>query len=211
MTEIERGLLRVASDLLEYPDQSFREKIRSVEEQLASCGHPQSALMLRAVENLSRKDLKDLREEYVAIFDHNPETSLYMAWHRYGNDRGQGRAMAALNGLYRSAGFEPVAGIMPDYLPVMLEFVSVADDWAIDVILDGFGAELDELIRQLQEINSDYALILEAALGPLRNAKPDFFKPRTGPDATIRPMARPEQEFVPPELHMRFYDRHSRN
>ena len=48
--------------------------------------------------------------------------------------------MAALNALpYRAAGFEPMkGGSLPDYLPRMLEFMAVCDDWAVETMLDGF-------------------------------------------------------------------------
>lgn len=85
------------------------------------------------------KGLSRLREEHVAIFDMDSKCSLSLAWHRYGDDPRLGRALAGLNELYRDAGFEPVQGLLPDYLPLVLEFFAAAPDWARVVLLDGFG------------------------------------------------------------------------
>lgn len=45
-----------------------------------------------------------------------------------GDDPRLGRALAGLNELYRDAGFEPVQGLLPDYLPLVLEFFAAAPD-----------------------------------------------------------------------------------
>lgn len=136
------------------------------------------------------------QEDYVRVFDHDPSASLYLAWHRYGNDRGQGRAMAALNGLYRVAGFEPLPGGLPDYLPRVLEFLSVCEDWAAEALLDGFGPELAALETRLAELGCAQAPLVRLALKGPRRDWPERFRPRTH-DSTRRPMADPEPEFSP--------------
>ncbi|MBD5608047.1 MAG: nitrate reductase molybdenum cofactor assembly chaperone [Desulfovibrio sp.] len=202
MTEADRSFLALGADLLEYPDDDFFEianRIRSAlerEERDARTGK-----VIEFIDQLRGMEPRRAREDYVAIFDHDPAASMHMAWHRYGNDRGQGKAMAALNGLYRAAGFEPtVSGAMPDYLPRMLEFMAIAEDWAIEALLDGFGAELHGLVGRLKELNSPYATLLETLIGPLRTEYPELLKPRTRPDPTRRPMANPEPEEAPVEL-----------
>lgn len=202
MTEADRSFLALGADLLEYPDDDFFEiaaRIRSALER--SEPDARTSEVIEFIDLLRGMEPRRAREDYVAIFDHDPAASLHMAWHRYGNDRGQGKAMAALNGLYRSAGFEPTAsGAMPDYLPRMLEFMSIAEDWAVEALLDGFGAELLGLADRLKELNSPYSSLLEVLIRPLRAEYPDLMRPRSRPDPTRRPMANPEPEEVPAEL-----------
>ncbi|MDE5832134.1 MAG: nitrate reductase molybdenum cofactor assembly chaperone [Desulfovibrio sp.] len=197
--------MALAADLLEYPDDDFLATAERLGRALrqAECDAGRDAL-LSFIDWISQTDPLRAREDYVAIFDHDPAASLHMAWHRYGNDRGQGRAMAALNGLYRTAGYEPVnSGAMPDYLPRMLEFMSAAEDWAVEAMLDGFGPEIDGLTTRLKELKTPYAELLEAVVAPLRRKYPGHLSPRSKPDPTIRPMARPAPEEVPVELARR--------
>lgn len=192
MTPSARALLDLVSRGLDYPDQDFfsglPELRKEATERLAEEGNALITFnaFLTALDNMGTEQAQ---QNYVAVFDHDSSSSLYMAWHRYGNDRGQGRALAGLNGLYRAAGFEPVPGAMPDYLPAMLEFMALAEPWAIEVALDGFGPEMAALSSHLRELETPYADLVGLALEALAADWPEMFKPRQKPDSTLRPMA----------------------
>lgn len=208
MTEAQAAGLRLAGRLLEYPNPGFLASLPALRKEAEALAAEESTAdfgkaALGFIDDLAKEDPSEAAQRYVAIFDHTPAASLYMTWHRYGNDRGQGRAMAALNGLYRTAGFEPLDGDMPDYLPRMLEFLSIAPDWACDALLDGFGAELAALLATLRGLEAPQAEFLDLALAPAREAYPERFKPRKGPDPTKRPMARPEPEPLEPLIPIR--------
>lgn len=199
MTEAERAALDLASRALDYPDDAFfagLEDLRRDAMNNLSPESPQRLAMLSFIETMQRQGSHAAQQTYVATFDHDPDASLYLAWHRYGNDRGQGKALAALNGLYRAAGLEPIFGSMPDYLPRMLEFMAIADEWAIAVLLDGFGPEIAGILEHLKATNSVHEQLLTAAIDPMRSYWPELFKPRNTPDPTLRPMAKPEPETI---------------
>lgn len=191
MTGSEKAALMLVSRLLEYPDGDLFSVLDDLCAEAAQMPDGAGEAITAFCGGIRAAGAQAAREDYVRTFDHDPAGSPYLSWHRYGNDRSQGRAMAALNGLYRAAGLEPVQGSMPDYLPRMLEFMSVCEDWAVEVLLDGFGPELDRLARHLSEQKSRYAPLLDLALAPLKRDWPDLFKPRNKPDPTIRPMANP--------------------
>lgn len=200
MNEREKCAISLASLLLEYPDDEWLGQLDSVTAAAADGLSGSDADTVAAFcAALREAGPAKVRQEFVRFFDHDPETSPYLAWHRYGNDRGQGRALAALNGLYRAAGFEPEYGALPDYLPLILEFLSVCEDWAREALLDGFGAELAKISQALERGGSRHAPILKMALAPLMREWPGYFLPRNLPDPTIRPMARPERETRPGE------------
>lgn len=203
MTEAQAAALRLAATLLAYPDQDFRAALPMLRKEAAVLAGEEStaafgAAALEFIDKTLALSPTESAQRYVAIFDHTPPASLYMSWHRYGNDRSQGRAMAALNGLYRTAGFEPLTGDLPDYLPRMLEFLSIAPVWACEAILDGFGPETAALVETLRSLEADQAEMLNQGLEPLRKSWPQFFRPRQGPDPTKRPMAQPEPEPLEP-------------
>lgn len=208
MTDAQAASLRLAGALLGYPNPDFTARLPELAASARALAHEESTrefanACLDYLALLETRPLQESRQRYVAIFDHTPAASLYMSWHRYGNDRSQGKAMAALNGLYRTAGFEPLAGDMPDYLPRMLEFLAIAPDWACDALLDGFGPEINALLDTLRKLGADQTGFLSLALEPLRQQFPGSFLPRRGPDPTQRPMARPEPEpsgpLIPPD------------
>lgn len=199
MTEAQSAALRLAGMLLSYPQPEFLAQIPQLEDTLHALmaeetAGPFAQSALSYLQLLQTLPAAEIAQRHVAFFDHTPAASLYMTWHRYGNDRSQGKAMAALNGLYRTAGFEPLEGEMPDYLPRMLEFLAIAPDWACEALLDGFGAEISALLLKLKDLGAEQAEFLEQALVPLRSQYPALFEPRKGPDPTRRPMAQPEPE-----------------
>lgn len=197
MTENERKALHRISRLLDYPDAEFFAAIPGMRADIGENVEGAEAEALTAfLDALEKLGPQAAQEDYVRVFDHDPSASLYLAWHRYGNDRGQGRAMAALNGLYRAAGFEPLPGSFPDYLPRMLEFLSVCEDWAVEALLDGFGPELAALEKRLAALDCAQAPLVRLALKGLKRDWPGRFKPRAH-DPTRRPLAAPEPEFSP--------------
>jgi nitrate reductase delta subunit len=62
--------------------------------------------------------------EYVEVFDRGRATSLHLFEHVHGDSRDRGPAMIDLAQTYEKAGLFLGPGEMPDYLPVVLEFVS---------------------------------------------------------------------------------------
>lgn len=200
MTQNKRAIFALVSSLMEYPDssyfQSLPELLKEFEEVLSD-NEEAKKVIEKFVQTLKEDGERLSQEKYVSVFDHHPDASLYLAWRRYGSDRSQGKAMGALNGLYKTAGFEPVPGVLPDYLPRVLAFLSLAEEWAIEACLDGFGAEMNSLEEKLKEINCPQSSLLSLALSPLREKWPDYFKPRTGRDPTARPMAAPKKEYAP--------------
>lgn len=194
--------LRIAGALLAYPDKAWLESLPLIRDEAIELADTPEDNFTPAITAFIDSALATpaplLAERYVAIYDHTPAASLYLTWHRYGNDRSQGKAMAALNGLYRAAGLEPVPGCLPDYLPRVLEFLSLAPEWACEAILDGFGPEIMGILDAMTEYKAPHAEMLRQTLQPFRVRYPGCFRPRTGPDATARPMARPDPEPLEP-------------
>ena len=147
------------SGLLHYPEDDFFVQARSFEELCDLLSVVRACPLREFIRSARSKGLSRLREEHVAIFDMDSKCSLSLAWHRYGDDPRLGRALAGLNELYRDAGFEPVQGLLPDYLPLVLEFFAAAPDWARVVLLDGFGKELIGIYAALEARHPDSSYV----------------------------------------------------
>ena len=62
--------------------------------------------------------------DFVELFDRGHSTSLHLFEHVHGDSRDRGPAMVDLVQTYEKAGLFLAPGELPDYLPVLLEFVS---------------------------------------------------------------------------------------
>lgn len=74
--------------------------------------------------SMMTRDLLDLQEDYVALFDRTPSLSLHLFEHVHGDGRDRGQALVDLMGIYQEAGLEIITAETPDYLPLFLEFLS---------------------------------------------------------------------------------------
>ncbi|HEY7549285.1 MAG TPA: nitrate reductase molybdenum cofactor assembly chaperone [Hyphomicrobiaceae bacterium] len=78
----------------------------------------------RLLEEISTRDLYDLQERYVLLFDRTRSLSLNLFEHVHGESRDRGQAMVDLMALYERNGLAIRTGELPDHLPLFLEFLS---------------------------------------------------------------------------------------
>jgi nitrate reductase delta subunit len=65
---------------------------------------------------MKSRDLLDLQEDYVALFDRTPSLSLHLFEHIHGDSRDRGQALADLLKVYEDAGLFMTPEETPDYL-----------------------------------------------------------------------------------------------
>ncbi|MDZ4095739.1 MAG: nitrate reductase molybdenum cofactor assembly chaperone [Paracoccaceae bacterium] len=124
------------------------------------------------VESLASRDIYELQEEYVMLFDRSRSLSLNLFEHVHGESRDRGGAMVSLVETYREAGFDPVSTDLPDHLPVMLEFLATQPAADAREMLADAAHILATLATRLERRESAYAAVL-AALRQLSGADAD--------------------------------------
>lgn len=161
---------RLFSLLFDYPDrrlfehgEELRRAVARVEP--ASCREALSGFL----EHLAAVGVFAARREYVDTFDFARRGTLYLSFHTYGDRRKRGMAMVHLKRIYREAGFELNEGILPDHLPVILEFTEVAPERGIEVLAD-FRPALEVVRAALHEGQSPYAPLMDALVDLLPEA-----------------------------------------
>jgi nitrate reductase delta subunit len=116
--------------LLTYPSEGLQEHMNEVKVALEQDGllpvKTQRALF-EFMDDLARRNLMRVQEEYVALFDRGRAHSLYLFEHIHGESRDRGQAMVDLSDHYISKGVTLSANELPDYLPLFLEFLSQID------------------------------------------------------------------------------------
>lgn len=163
MTDEKRALLKLLSLCLAYPD---AETLPEMENAAAGVGEPRARERLSHFMTLMRaQSVLKLQEHYTAVFDMNPSASLNLTYHLMGDREDRGRALAELLEIYRKAGFEPAGNELPDFLPMMLEFMAAAPQSAIHPLIGRCLSVLPAITGCLRENGSLYAPLLEMLCG----------------------------------------------
>ena len=77
------------------------------------------------VDELRWMDPLDAQVRYVATFDRGRAACLHLFEHVHGESRDRGQAMVDLKSMYERAGLALAGHELPDYLPALLEFLSL--------------------------------------------------------------------------------------
>lgn len=159
--------LRVLARLLSYPDAELRGHLGDLRAAL----HSEQALGARRLEELDAllmsmrtRDPIELEADYVQLFDRGRSTSLHLFEHVHGDSRDRGPAMIDLAQTYEKAGLYLAEGELPDYLPVVLEFVSTQPAREARAFLGEMTHILNAIFSALVKRDSAYASVLGALL-----------------------------------------------
>lgn len=166
---------KIISLLLSYPSEELQQSgnlLRATLDQLSDLNEAQIVGLKSLISSIADRDIYDVQEDYVLLFDRTRSLSLHLFEHVYGENRDRGQAMVDLKTMYDDAGFEIDAPEMPDYLPMFLEFLSTRSDEEARHLL-GETLHIIAAIRQrLQKRGSLYASAF-VALESLAGVKAD--------------------------------------
>jgi nitrate reductase delta subunit len=159
--------LKSLSLLLSYPSVELQEAMPEIGGALDADTRLSSAMQraLRPiVKALATRDIYDLQEEYVMLFDRSRTLSLNLFEHVHGESRDRGGAMVSLVETYREAGFDPVSSELPDHLPVLLEYLSLRPAAETREVLADAAHILETLSVRLTRRESNYNAVFAALL-----------------------------------------------
>lgn len=160
-------LFRALSALLSYPSQEMREALPEIADVVRAATLLTSREhrgLLDLIEELGRGDLLEAEERYVDLFDRGRSLSLHLFEHLHGDSRDRGEAMVDLKRIYEGAGFELSPRELPDYLPVLLEYLSCRDLAEARAMLADCAHILTTIGRSLIARGSRYAAVLQALI-----------------------------------------------
>jgi nitrate reductase molybdenum cofactor assembly chaperone NarJ/NarW len=109
-------------------------------------------------------ELLDLEEAYVDLFDRGRATSLHLFEHVHGESRDRGQAMVDLKAMYQGAGLQLRGNELPDYLPAVLEYLSLRLLPEVQEMIADCAHILRALGQQLIKRRSRYAAVIDAVL-----------------------------------------------
>jgi nitrate reductase delta subunit len=159
--------LRVLARLLAYPDAELLGHLSEMRAALHServLTSQRRAELEALMDSLASSDPLDVEAAYVQLFDRGRRTSLHLFEHVHGESRDRGPAMIDLAKTYDAAGLYLAPGELPDYLPVILEFVSTQPPREARAFLGEMAHLLNALFSALNERQSAYASVIGALL-----------------------------------------------
>ncbi len=135
---------QAAALCLSYPDAGLLERLDLIEQALADL--PAAAQFAPVLAHLRGRPLFELQSFHIQEFDLSRKHALHLSYWTDGDTRRRGEVLAQVKAVYRESGLlVDTGGELPDYLPMVLEFVVADPDRGI-AVLQRFRASL-ELIR----------------------------------------------------------------
>lgn len=159
--------LKILSALLSYPTAELQAAIPELKIALdcdALLPSRNRDRLDRIMEELATGDLYDHQERYVLLFDRTRSLSLHLFEHVHGESRDRGQAMVDLTAHYAQHGFAISAAELPDYIPLFLEFLSVAPAGEAQGLIGETAHVLEVLRQRLKKRKSAYSSVFSAIL-----------------------------------------------
>ncbi|MGH8531354.1 MAG: nitrate reductase molybdenum cofactor assembly chaperone [Gammaproteobacteria bacterium] len=158
-------IYKLLSVLLEYPNAELREHLAETARMIGGLEHAtpeDKQALLDFIAWAQALPFTELQEHYVKIFDLTPDNALYLTHHLFEEqDRARGPALVKLSEYFQAQGFAIEHGELPDYLPLLLEYVSTLPDEQNARKFLHQAVEVAALLaRNLENMESPYALLL---------------------------------------------------
>jgi nitrate reductase delta subunit len=159
--------LRVLAALLAYPDAEMRRHLPEMRDLLAdeaAVSQLRRAEIDALMDTLQCADPLETEAAYVELFDRSRSASLHLFEHVHGDSRERGPAMIDLAQTYEKAGLILAPDELPDYLPVVLEFVSTQPSREARAFLGEIVHILNAIFGALRKRESAYASVVGALI-----------------------------------------------
>ena len=159
--------LKILGFLMTYPQDHHKEVLEECAQFLRS----EQWLSENAIKGIEEflqerktRDLLDLQEDYVDLFDRTPSLSLHLFEHIHGDSRDRGQALVDLLKVYEDAGLFMTSEETPDYLPLFAEYVSILPHKEASETIGSIVNILSALSERLKKRGSVYAHVLNALI-----------------------------------------------
>jgi nitrate reductase delta subunit len=167
-------MIQLFAFLLRYPDDEVLAGLSEASEAAKSISdESQRQRCRRLIRYLRDTPLLQVQEAYTAAFDMNPKLCLNLTYHRWGDGKERGDALAAFTRMYLERGYAPAATELPDYLPMILEMFSVTEPAPLPEPVAGCLPEIESIADRLRKTDSPWSGIMAGVV--------DLFTPLSEP------------------------------
>lgn len=158
-----RTLFKIMSLLLDYPEEELLDSLQDIDSMLDNMPTCQATTSCRGLlRYLGAHSLQGLQEEYTRTFDLHPAASLNLTCHNHAEGTERGMVITFFKQVYQAGGFDPVGTELPDFLPMVLEFMYVSPEATIEEMLPMIRTSVETLALNLLETHSPYAGLVKS-------------------------------------------------
>ena len=163
MNNAQTDSLQMLSVLLQYPDDGLLSRLDEIASTAVRSHSAEIKSAVQAYINYLKTNAPiHVQERYTAAFDMNPATTMNVTYHAYGDTEKRAAAMARLQHNYEQAGWERITGELPDYLPMMLEFLAICPHPEYTVpVWQCLRGGIQPLVERLEKNEPIYAALLQ--------------------------------------------------
>lgn len=152
MPQDDQLVYKLLAVLLEYPDAAWQAALADLDQVVAGLQDADQRQTFRNFFSQVAATAPDqLEQAYTATFDLDPATSLNLTYHLLGDSEDRGKALAALLRLYGQQGFELAERQLPDYLPLVFEFLSLSSGPQEHALLNSCLGTIAPLAERLEK------------------------------------------------------------
>lgn len=158
-------VFKLTSTLMLYPQRQWIEQISAVKEEISTYNNSLVNSYLNSfIHYLETTPFEQLCLNYVYTFDFHGVTTLNLTYNVFKDSRKRGEALVKLRQILSDSDLEAESDELPDYLPMILEFVSVADEKYAIRLLRLHMNSLKHLEQELVKNDSPYHFLLKAII-----------------------------------------------
>lgn len=163
-------VFQTISFLLSYPNEEWREGLNDCLELVYEIEDEYLTKRLKDfIEEIKSLDEEKQIQTYVNTFDFGKKTNLYLTYMTTGEQRERGPELLELKAIYKNAGFQVTDKELPDYLPLVLEFASIANESIVKQILKRYQKNIQEIYNNLTRDGSIYSMLLDCLIKVMRD------------------------------------------
>lgn len=160
-----------AATLLAYPDEALLERLPMVEAAAVEVGVADD--FAPTIAHLRSAPLMEVQAWHVQEFDLSRRHALHLTYWTDGDTRRRGEVLTAIKQTYRDSGLVvDLAGELPDYLPMVLEFAANGAPALGVGLLNAYRASLELLRLGLLKDDLPHAGVLRAVCDTLGGPSP---------------------------------------
>jgi nitrate reductase delta subunit len=153
---------KIVSLLLQYPNEAYFRALPEIKSMVSGMHDgPRKASIGQFLETLSAGDEIHAQEQYTALFDMSPSTTLNVTYHLWGDGEKRARLLTRLQQEYMGAGLEKQSSELPDFLPLILEFLATVPEAKKSQEIKKGLEGVTTLVERLKPVAPHYSGLLE--------------------------------------------------
>ncbi|GAB3805071.1 nitrate reductase molybdenum cofactor assembly chaperone [Virgibacillus kimchii] len=163
--KLHQKVYKIAALLLQYPQKEWVDELPELKAEIQKLENPMAKAFLSSfIHYLECTPYIRICENYVNTFDYHGVTSLYLTYNVFKDSRDRGEALVKLRRIMNDSDLELESEELPDYLPMILEFLSEAEEKYIQRMLKLHLNSMVKVSKDLAENDSPYHFLLKAVI-----------------------------------------------